>query len=56
VPTGRQRGLAAALPGARTWDVDGPHNAAVTRADRWVPALLEALAAVADREVQPEPG
>jgi pimeloyl-ACP methyl ester carboxylesterase len=56
VPTARQRGLAAALPGAGTWDVDGPHNAAVTRADRWVPALLEALATVTgDREAQVEP-
>ena len=53
VPTGRQRSLAAALPAAATWDVDGPHNAAVTMADRWVPALLEALATVTgDRQVE----
>jgi pimeloyl-ACP methyl ester carboxylesterase len=55
VPTGRQRDLAAALPGARTWEVDGPHNAAVTMADRWVPVLMEALTSVADLEVRPEP-
>jgi pimeloyl-ACP methyl ester carboxylesterase len=55
VSTVRQRELAAAIPGARTWEVDGPHNAAVTRADRWVPTLLDALADVVDRRVQPEP-
>jgi pimeloyl-ACP methyl ester carboxylesterase len=49
VPTGRQRELAAALPGARVWEVDGPHNAAVTVADQWVPTLLDALAGIGER-------
>lgn len=43
VPARRQRGLAAAMPGARTYEVDGPHNAAVTRAGTWVPTLRRAL-------------
>lgn len=43
VPTRRQRGLAAAIPGARTYEVAGPHNSAVTRAGQWVPALRRAL-------------
>ena len=43
VPTRRQRGLAAAIPGCRTYEVAGPHNSAVTIPDVWVPQLLEAL-------------
>lgn len=43
VPTRRQRALAAAIPGARTYEVDGPHNAVVTRSEAWVPTLRRAL-------------
>lgn len=43
VPTARQRRLAAAVPGARTYEVDGPHDAAISRARRWVPTLRRAL-------------
>ena len=38
----RQRELAAAIPGARQWEVPGPHTACLTRADRFAPALAEA--------------
>ncbi|CAN5601484.1 hypothetical protein BH24ACT4_BH24ACT4_14860 [soil metagenome] len=44
VPTRRQRGLAEALPGARTYEVPGPHNSVVTMPNVWVPALVRALA------------
>lgn len=43
VPHRRQRGLAAAIPGARVHEVEGPHNAAVTQPDAWVPTLRRAL-------------
>jgi 3-oxoadipate enol-lactonase len=38
----RQRELAAAIPGARTWEVPGRHTACLTRADAFAPALAEA--------------
>jgi len=43
VPTRRQRGLAAAIPGCRTYEVAGPHNSSVTIPDVWVPQLRHAL-------------
>ncbi len=43
VPTRRQRGLAAAIPGARAYEVPGPHNAVVTMSDVWVPTFRRAL-------------
>ncbi len=43
VPTRRQRGLAAAIPGCRTYEVAGPHNSAVAVPDVWVPRLRTAL-------------
>lgn len=43
VPTRRQRGLAAAIPGCRTYEVAGPHTSAVTIPDVWVPQLRAAL-------------
>lgn len=49
VGTQRQRALAAAIPGCATFDVDGPHNACVTRASEFVPALEQAIDAVSDR-------
>jgi 3-oxoadipate enol-lactonase len=48
IPAGAQRRLADAIDGARQVDVDGPHDSIVSRADRYVPALLEAVAAVVD--------
>lgn len=44
VPTRKQRGLAGAIPGAVHLEVEGPHDAIVTRAERYVPVLLEAVA------------
>ncbi len=46
VPTRNQHRLAAAIPHASRFEVDGPHDAVVTRADAYVPALADALAAV----------
>jgi pimeloyl-ACP methyl ester carboxylesterase len=43
VPTRNQRRLAAAMPAARRFEVAGPHDAIVTRADEYVPVLLEAV-------------
>jgi pimeloyl-ACP methyl ester carboxylesterase len=43
VPSRRQRSLAAAIPGARTYEVAGPHNSAVTQPEDWVPMLRRAL-------------
>lgn len=54
VPPGRQRALAAAIPGAGVWEVDSPHNASVTAPDRWVPVLLDAVAAVAGAPGRPQ--
>ncbi|MDX1648470.1 MAG: alpha/beta fold hydrolase [Myxococcota bacterium] len=49
VPPTRQRKLAASIPGAEVFEVDGDHAACVARADRFVPALLEACLGVAHR-------
>ncbi len=38
----RQHALAAAIPSATTHEVDGPHDSCVSRARRFVPALLAA--------------
>lgn len=43
VPTRNQRRLAAAIPGAATSDIDGPHDSIITRADAYIPVLLDAL-------------
>lgn len=43
VPTRRQRGLAAAIPGARVYEVAGPHNAAVSQPAVWAAELRRAL-------------
>lgn len=42
VPTPRQYKLAAAIPGARVFEVDGDHVACVRAPERFVPALLAA--------------
>lgn len=39
----RQEALARAIPGARVWRVEGPHNASVTAARAWVPAFCAAV-------------
>jgi pimeloyl-ACP methyl ester carboxylesterase len=43
VPARKQRQLAAAVPGATRFDVDGPHDSIVTRAEQYVPVLVEAV-------------
>lgn len=49
VPPLRQRKLAASLPGAEVFEVAGDHAACIARADRFVPALIEACRSVARR-------
>jgi 3-oxoadipate enol-lactonase len=49
VPPQRQRKLAASIPGAEVYEVPGDHAACVARADRFVPALVEACRSVAKR-------
>lgn len=49
VAPGRQRRLAAAIAGARVYEVAGPHNAAATRPEEWVSALRRALDDLVDR-------
>jgi len=49
VPPSRQRKLAASIPGAEVFEVDGDHSACVSRADRFVPVLLAACRSVARR-------
>jgi 3-oxoadipate enol-lactonase len=49
VPPTRQRRLAAAVPGATVHPVQGDHDACVTAARRFVPALVEACQSVATR-------
>ena len=48
IPPWAQRRLAAAIPGARTFEVDGPHDSVATRPDDYVPVLADAIAAVGD--------
>jgi 3-oxoadipate enol-lactonase len=47
VPPARQRELAAAIPGARRVELPLDHDAPVGAAERFVPALVEAVAALA---------
>lgn len=47
VPTRRQYELAAAIPGARVFDVEGDHFACVRAVDRFVPQLVKACRYVA---------
>lgn len=49
VPPARQRKLAASIPGAEVFEVDGDHSACVSRADLFVPALLAACRSVERR-------
>lgn len=43
VPPDRQRKLAAAIPDARTVEVDADHHACPRRPERFIPALLDAV-------------
>ena len=49
IPTRRQRRLAAAIPGAMSYDVDGSHAAIVLGADEFVPVLVAACRSVTRR-------
>ncbi len=49
VPASRQRKLAAAIPDARTFPVQGDHSVCVTAPDRFVPVLQRAVADVVSR-------
>jgi pimeloyl-ACP methyl ester carboxylesterase len=52
VPAERQRKLAASIPGAEVFEVDGDHGACVARADLFIPALLAACRSV-ERRLDP---
>lgn len=49
VPASRQRRLAASIPGAALYEIDGDHSACVSQVERFVPALVEACRGVRDR-------
>lgn len=49
VPPDRQRKLAASIPGAEVFQVEGDHAACVAGADRFVPALVEACRSIERR-------
>lgn len=49
VPPDRQRKLAASIPGAEVFEVEGDHSACVSRANLFVPALLAACRSVETR-------
>jgi len=46
IPARAQRRLADAIPAAVTYEVEGPHDAIVTRADTYIPVLADAVAQV----------
>jgi len=46
IPPRSQRRLADGLPDAARFEVDGPHDAIVSRSEAYVPVLLDAVAAV----------
>jgi pimeloyl-ACP methyl ester carboxylesterase len=49
IPTRRQRSLAAAIPGAVSFDVEGSHAALVLGAEDFVPTLIDACRSVTRR-------
>jgi 3-oxoadipate enol-lactonase len=49
IPTRRQRSLAASIPGAISYDVEGSHAALVLGAEEFVPVLLDACSSVTSR-------
>jgi 3-oxoadipate enol-lactonase len=52
VPPERQRKLAASIPGAEIFEVNGDHGACVARADLFVPVLVAACRSVERRIAQ----
>jgi len=52
IPTRRQHSLAAAIPGAMSYEVDGHHAALVLGAEEFVPVLLEACTSVTRRNAK----
>jgi pimeloyl-ACP methyl ester carboxylesterase len=56
IPTRRQRSLAAAIPGAICYDVEGNHAALVLGSQEFVPVLLEACESVTRRIGRRRPG
>jgi hypothetical protein len=48
-PAERQARLAASIPGAEVFEVDGDHSACISRADLFVPALIAACHSVERR-------
>ena len=56
VPARRQRGLAAAIDGARRFEVAGPHDSVVSRAEAYLPVLADALDHVAGHRADPPIG
>ena len=52
VPTAHQRSLAALIPGAETFAVDGDHSVCGTDPARFVPVLVEACQSVAGRAAE----
>jgi pimeloyl-ACP methyl ester carboxylesterase len=52
VPPDRQRKLAASIPGAEVFEVEGDHAACVARADRFVPTLVAACRSVERRSAR----
>jgi pimeloyl-ACP methyl ester carboxylesterase len=55
IPTRRQRRLAAAIPGAMCYDVEGNHAAIVLAADEFVPVMVEACRSVSRRIQRRQP-
>ena len=49
VPTSRQDALAGAIPRAERFTVDGDHVACISRAEAFVPSLIDASTSVIDR-------
>ncbi|MBW2292681.1 MAG: alpha/beta fold hydrolase [Deltaproteobacteria bacterium] len=49
VPPERQAKLAASIPGAEVFEVDGDHSACIARADLFIPALIAACRSVERR-------
>jgi 3-oxoadipate enol-lactonase len=56
VPAARQRKLAHSLPRATVFEVDGDHHVCSRQPERFVPALVDAVATVMAQIVGPGPG
>lgn len=53
IPPHRQRKLAAAIPDAAVFEVDGDHHVCPRQPERFVPALIDAVAHVTSRSRNP---